>query len=216
MPRMARTVVPGIPLHVVQRGINRNPCFFAERDYSTYLRYVSNFASRFECSIHAYCLMTNHVHLLITPSSAEGCALFMKRLGQCYVQTVNKRLERTGTLWEGRFHSCLVDSDHYVLACYRYIELNPVRAGLVNTPCQYAWSSYSTNAAGDMHSFIRRHGAYESLGNDEAARARAYRELCEGSLSDSVLKEIRAATRAGSKVGAPRPLRGRPARCKDS
>ena len=215
MPRIARTVVPGLPLHVVQRGINRQDCFFAQSDYSTYLRYVSAFSARFGCSIHAYCLMTNHVHLLLTPGSAHACALFMKRLGQCYVQTVNKRLRRTGTLWEGRFHSSLIDSDNYVIACYRYIELNPVRAGLSSTPEDYPWSSYGVNSKGGVRSFLRRHPAYENLASNNEARAMRYRELCEMQFDDCTLQEIRAATRAGTPVGMPRPPRGRPAQAKD-
>src|SRR5262245_51438159 len=144
MPRVARAVLAGLPVHVVQRGINRQQCFFSEGDYSTYLRFLAEFALRFGCAVHAYCLMTNHVHLLVTPETPESCALMMKNLGQRYVQTVNRRLERSGTLWEGRFKSGIVQSDGYVLACYRYIELNPVRAGMVKDPAQYRWSSYSS------------------------------------------------------------------------
>ena len=107
MPRVARSVVVDCALHVVQRGINRSPCFFSSNDYHTYLRHLAVFSARFDCSVHAYCLMTNHVHLLVTPHTANACALLMKNLGQHYVQGVNHRLHRTGTLWEGRFYSCL-------------------------------------------------------------------------------------------------------------
>jgi putative transposase len=153
--------------------------------------------------------MTNHVHLLLTPHSPEACALFMKRLGQCYVQTVNKRLQRTGTLWEGRFYSCPVPSDAYVLACYRYIELNPVRANIVQAPSEYPWSSYAANTRTGS-TFVRRHDAYRSLGLDDDAQALAYRNLCENKLDAAIINQIRWATRAGCAVGSPKPPRGRP------
>ena len=155
MPRGARAVLVDHPLHVVQRGINRNACFFADTDYRTYLRYLAEFSTRFSCSVHAYCLMTNHVHLLLTPHTPDACARLMKNLGQCYVQGVNQRLRRTGTLWEGRFHSCLVTAERYVLACYRYIELNPVRAGMVAAPGEYRWSSYRANAEARPDALLR-------------------------------------------------------------
>jgi len=214
MPRAARSVLINCPLHVVQRGINRGPCFFAEGDYATYLRYLAIFSARFGCSVHAYCLMTNHVHLLLTPHTASACALLMKNLGQCYVQGVNHRLCRTGTLWEGRFHSCLVSSESYVLACYRYIELNPVRAGMVAAPDQYRWSSYGANAEGEVDGFLRSHAAYESLGREADQRARAYKGLCEDGLPMFVVEEIRKATRIGCVVGTRRRSRGRPPKAK--
>jgi putative transposase len=212
MPRLARSVVRGIPLHIVQRGINRNPCFFAGTDYAWYLRFLQRFSERFGCSVHAYCLMTNHVHLLVTPQAQDACALMMKNLGQCYVQAVNKRLERSGTLWEGRFHSCMVQSDSYVLACYRYIELNPVRAGLVTAPNEYRWSSYAENSGCGIGSSVQPHPAFEALGTDASQRSRAYKELCASAPSPLVVEEIRKATRIGCVVGDVRRNRGRPPR----
>jgi putative transposase len=207
MPRTARVVLVDCPLHVVQRGINRNDCFFSESDYRTYLRYLADFSVRFGCSVHAYCLMTNHVHLLLTPHGADSCAMLMKRLGQCYVQTVNHRLGRTGTLWEGRFHSSLVTSDSYLLNCYCYIERNPVRAGMVISPDQYPWSSHGANAGG--HSgFVRAHPAYQSVG------VTAYKRMCEEEVPDPVLDEIRKAIRIGCAVGAKRRKKGRPVKAK--
>src|SRR5262245_45559119 len=120
MPRVARCVVAGSSLHVVQRGINLQQCFFSESVYSTYRRLLVELCTRFNCLLHAYCLMTNHVHLLVTPNTQDSCALLMKNLGQRYVQIINRKMERTGTLWEGRFKSCVVSSETYVLACYRY------------------------------------------------------------------------------------------------
>jgi putative transposase len=210
MPRLARSVIPGFPLHVVQRGINRNPCFFASADYDLYLDCLAQSAARFACSVHAYCLMSNHIHLLLTPREENACGLFMKHLGQRYVQTINRRLSRTGTLWEGRFHSCPVRSDNYVLACYRYIELNPVRAGMVGTPAEYSWSSYCANAQGGAGGLLQPHLAYEALGSDPDKRASAYKELCKTALPLSDIQSIRKATRVGAVIGAPRRSRGRP------
>lgn len=208
MPRAARAVLVGYPLHVVQRGINRNACFFADGDYRAYLRYLAEFSARFACSVHAYCLMTNHVHLLLTPHSRDACALLMKNLGQCYVQGVNHRLGRTGTLWEGRFHSSLVTSDSYLLACYRYIERNPVRAGMVPAPDDYPWSSYRANAEGRRDVFVRPHPAYQNVGKD------AYKKMCEEDVPASVLNEIRKAIRVGCAVGTRRRAPGRPRKAK--
>lgn len=210
MPRVARSVVAGLSLHVVQRGINRQQCFFSESDYSTYLRFLSQFCLRFDCALHAYCLMTNHIHLLLTPNNENGCALLMKNLGQRYVQMVNKKLGRTGTLWEGRFRSCVVSSETYALACYRYIELNPVRAGMVAVPYAYRWSSYRANAQGDPLSLVSPHPAYEALGSDNQQRLVAYRLLCEGPPPEAILDEIRKATRIGCVAGKKREEKGRP------
>jgi putative transposase len=200
----------GLPLHVVQRGVNRQQCFFSEADYSTYLKFLREFSARFRCSLHAYCLMTNHVHLLLTPEAPSSCALMMKNLGQQYVQRLNRRLERTGTLWEGRFKSGIVQSEAYVLACYRYIELNPVRAGIVSSPADYRWSSYSSNALGMPSGLLRSHPAYEALALDEPRRKSAYRLLCEDAPPSPVVEEIRRATRLGYAMGTSRRGRGRP------
>lgn len=204
MPRAARTVVVGYPLHITQRGIDGNDCFFSESDYHTYLRYLAEFSVRFHCSVHAYCLMTNHVHLLLTPHEMASCARLMKHLGQCYVQTVNFRLGRTGTLWEGRFHSSLVMSDSYLIACYRYVERNPVRARMVQAPDDYPWSSHRTNSGRSPDGFITPHDAYRAIGVE------AYKAMCSSELAPAVLDEIRRATRLDCAVGAQRRGRGRP------
>ena len=212
MPRTARCVIAGLPLHVVQRGINRQPCFFSPADHGVYLRFLQIFATEFACPVHAYCLVTNHVHLCLTPAAADACALLMKKLGQCYVQYVNSTLKRTGTLWEGRFRSCMVNSDAYVLACYRYIELNPVRAGMVSAPAEYQWSSYRVNAEGVADRLITPHAAYDGLGTDEARRRTAYKMLCQSPPPQPVMDDIRKATRRGVVAGAVRRARGRPAK----
>jgi putative transposase len=210
MPRIARAVIVDYPLHVVQRGINRSDCFFRESDYLTYLEYLRRFAERFGCSVHAYCLMTNHVHLLLTPHAPTACGQLMKNLSQHYVQRTNYRLKRSGTLWEGRFHSSLVLSENYALACYRYIETNPVRARITATAREYRWSSYRANGEGHVDSLIRPHAAYTALGLDAAQTARAYAGLCAQVLPEEVIDEIRKAIRIGSAIGARRRKRGRP------
>jgi putative transposase len=204
MPRTARVIFPNCPLHVVQRGINRNDCFFCEDDYRDYLGYLAEFSARFQCSVHAYCLMTNHVHLLLTPRTLDACALLMKNLGQQYVQGVNHRLGRSGTLWEGRYFSGLVTSDSYLLLCYRYVERNPVRAHMVPVPGEYPWSSYRTNAGPRRDEFVTPHPAYRTVGRD------AYRAMCDEEISERALEEIRKATRLGHAIGARRRGRGRP------
>ena len=148
MPRRARLSIPGIPWHIIQRGNNRSVCFYAEEDYRLNLHYLEEFSAKFGCVVHAYVLMTNHAHLLLTPQRADSAALLMKSLGQRYVQYINHTYHRSGTLWVGRFRSCLTQTEDYVLACYRYIELNPVRAGMVVRPQDYRWSSYHANALG--------------------------------------------------------------------
>ncbi len=201
MSRIARVVVPGVALHVRHRGHNRAACFFGDSDYAFYLRLLGQFSRESGCGVHAYCLMPNHVHLLLTPGTADSCALMMKRLAQCYTQHVNRAYERCGSLWEGRFRSCPVTSERYALACYRYVELNPVNAGMVKHPAQYRWSSYRTNAEGRADGFIEPHPAYPG--------AAAYRGLFEQDLEQSVVDDLRKATNSGFVVGSLRKRRGR-------
>ena len=215
MPRTARFIVPGVTVHVVQRGHDRHDCFFDESDYRAYLGYLSEFAVRFRCAVHAYCLMTNHVHLLVTPRAEDSCAWMMKNVGQQHVQRINSRRRRTGTLWESRFYSCPVSSERYVLACYRYIELNPVRAGMVVRPEEYPWSSYGGNSRGDPNGVLTAHDAYMAIAQETQSRAAAYRALCDESLDTEVLDQIRKATRGGYAVGAARRPRGRPRQCRN-
>lgn len=146
MPRMKRLDLPGMAQHVIQRGNDRQACFFQETDYLRYLQDLHEAALHQACSIHAYVLMTNHVHLLVTPRTEGGVSRMMQALGRRYVRYVNDSSGRTGTLWEGRYKASLVDDERYVLACYRYIELNPVRAGMVAAPDEYRWSSHAANA----------------------------------------------------------------------
>lgn len=204
MPRRARLALSGIPWHIIQRGNNRSVCFHAEDDYQFYLHYLKEFADKFGCVVHAYVLMTNHVHLLLTPAREDSTALMMKHLGQRYVQYVNRSYRRTGTLWEGRFRSCLTQSEDYVLACYRYIELNPVRAGMVVKPQDYRWSSYHANGLGRASALVRPHDEYLRLGGDVAERQQAYRALFRAHVDESLTDEIRDATNGNFALGGER------------
>src|SRR5688500_2870931 len=171
MPRRGRIMLAGIPVHVRQRGNNRAPCFLTDEDRKFYLLQLGRSLGRYGCELHAYCLMTNHVHLLLTPTRAESCALLMKHQGQLHSQYFNKLYKRTGSLWEGRFRSCLVQSERYLLTCYCYVELNPVRAGLVDEPAKYPWSSFAENMTGSPGGFIKAHAEYLRLGRDAHERA---------------------------------------------
>jgi putative transposase len=191
MPRPHRLDLPGITLHVVQRGNNRQPCFFRERDYAYYLDTLGELLEQFACRLHAYVLMTNHVHLMLTPAEAGAVSRLMQSLGARYVGYVNASRERTGTLWEGRFKSCPVDGAMYALACLRYIELNPVRAGMVASPAEYRWSSFRHNAFGRADPLVTSHAALQELAMDEGLRREKYRELIESGLAQSELEAIR-------------------------
>lgn len=215
MPRGPRLVLPDVPLHLVQRGVNRQPCFFAPRDYADYLRLLSVFADEYGCMVHAYCLMTNHVHLLLTPLEHDACARMMKQLNQCYVQRLNKAMGRSGTLWQGRFHSSIVATERYVLTCYRYIELNPVRAGLVGQARDYQWSSHRANAEGERDPIVAAHPTYLALGDTSPGRASAYRALFDLPPPEKDAEAIRKATRGGYRIGEERRRRGRQPRQRD-
>ena len=203
-------VLPGVALHIVQRGNNRNACFFSNGDRLAYLRLLLEYSCQTRCLVHAYCLMTNHVHLLVTPSQPDACGRLMKSVGQHYVEHVNRVHGRTGTLWEGRFKSSVVASADYVLACYRYIELNPVRAGLSSHARGYQWSSYGCNAEGRPDSLVAPHPIYVALEDIPDARMRAYSGLVDVPMDGETLKEIRSAARNGRALGSERRSRGRP------
>lgn len=204
MARRARLSVAGIPWHIIQRGNNRAVCFHAEEDYRRYLNDLDEQSKRFNCAIHAYVLMTNHVHLLLTPQKTDSAGQMMKHLGQRYVQYVNRAYRRSGTLWEGRFRSCLTQSEDYVLACYRYIELNPVRAGMVRHPRDYRWSSFHANGDGKQGALVTPHEQYLSLARNDAARREAYRALFKAHLDPEVISQIRSATNGNVVLGSKR------------
>jgi len=202
MPRRPRIILPEIPLHLIQRGNNRQACFFADDDYLVYLDWLDEYSKKSHCTIHAYVLMTNHVHLLITPRAMNAAGELMKRLGQRYVQYVNRTYRRSGTLWEGRFRSCMTQEEDYVLSCYRYIELNPVRANMVEHPAEYRWSSYRANAQGESSSFVVPHALYKALGCGDDACQSAYRELFRYHLDPRMVDEIRTATNGNYALGS--------------
>lgn len=204
MPRLPRFDVPGMAQHIVQRGNDRLPCFAAELDYIRYLQDLRDVARENEVAIHAYVLMTNHVHLLVTPAKHGDVGRMMQALGRRYVAYFNGRYRRTGTLWEGRYKSCLVDSEEYVLRCYRYIELNPLRAKMVSTPSDYRWSSYRHNAEGIGGLLVKPHAAYLALGNTEADRCRFYSALVSEVLMETQLVEIRSYLQQGRVLGSQR------------
>ena len=201
MPRRPRLAVPGIPWHIIQRGNNRDACFYDEMDYRYYLETLKEQADKYQCRIHAYVLMTNHVHLLVTPEAVDSAALMMKYLGQRYVQYINRTYRRSGTLWEGRFKSCLAQDETYVLTCHRYIELNPVRANMVDHPRDYVWSSYLANAEGQHNPLLTPHPEYQRLGRSDTDRLTAYRALFNAHLDPDTLKTIRTATNGNYVLG---------------
>ena len=201
MPRRARVAIAKVPWHIIQRGNNRSACFFSEEDYLLYLRLLKQQSLKHGCAIHAYCLMTNHVHLLLTPEEASGPSLMMKNLGQCFVQYINRTYERSGTLWEGRFKSCLAQDENYAMHCCRYIELNPVRANMVRYPGDYPWSSFRHNAGGLENDLITPHRSYMSLGGNALHRRRAYRSMVESGLSEELVRSIRSATNGNFVLG---------------
>ncbi len=201
MPRRARLALPNVPLHIIQRGNNRQACFYADQDYRFYLDWLREHADKIGCRVHAYVLMTNHVHLLISAERPDAPGALMKALGQRYVQYVNRTYRRSGTLWEGRFRSCLTQEEGYLLACQRYIELNPVRANMVAHPAEYRWSSYRANAQGEPDALLKPHALYRTLGKDAASREAAYRELFRYQLEPGLVDEIRRATNGNYALG---------------
>ena len=201
MPRRARLALPNVPQHLIQRGNNRQACFFADEDYNFYLEWLAEYAGKTGCRIHAYVLMTNHVHLLLSAEQTGAAGMLMKALGQRYVQYVNRTYRRSGTLWEGRFRSCLTQGEAYLLACHRYIELNPVRAVMVEHPAEYRWSSYRANAQGEPDALLHPHLLYLALGSDAASRQAAYRELFRLELEPGLVDEIRRATNGNFALG---------------
>ena len=204
MPRQRRLDLPGVPQHVIQRGNNRQPCFLREQDYRCYLSQLGEAALACGCRIHAYVLMTNHVHLLMTPEAAGAVARAMQSLGRRYVGYFNGTYRRSGTLWEGRYKSCLVDSERYLLTCYRYIELNPVRAAMVVAPDDYVWSSYRANAGGRPDGLIHPHDEYAQLGRTVEERCAAYRALFLEVIGEDRMNEIRAYVQQQRALGTSR------------
>ena len=200
MPRRARMYLPDFPYHIVQRGNNREACFIELENYHYYLELWKEASSRYGVSVHAYCLMTNHVHILATPQEKTSISNTMKVVGSRYAQYINKKYKRTGTLWEGRHRSSLVQTEKYFLTCCRYIELNPVTANMVKRPEEYKWSSYGSNAWGD-DSWLLQHEEYKRLGATREQRCQNYRMLFKGHVEPADIDLIRKAAHYCQPVG---------------
>lgn len=202
MARLPRLYASGCAHHIIQRGNNRAPCFLESGDRQRYLAILSKAAIQNQVDIHAYVLMTNHVHMLVSPQNPESCGRMMQSLGRRYVRFFNDRYDRTGTLWEGRYKSTLVDTDTYFLTVANYIEQNPVRAHMVSHPADYNWSSYAANALGESDPLVTPHALYLSLGHTRLERQKRYRQLFQHDLATHILHDLREATNKGWAFGS--------------
>ncbi len=220
MPRQARIDLPGFPVHAVQRGVNRGAVFVDDADRRHFLALMGKSCREHGIALHAYVLMSNHVHMLATASAAGAMSAWMHGLNLCYAQWFNRRHERTGPLWESRFKSCLVDSDAYVLTVHRYIELNPVRAGLCDRPDAYRWSSARGNLGLRQDALLTQHPTLHHLADDPASTFARYGEWLSMPLPPGDIDRIRTSTRQGRAFGDLRfeamleRTLGRPIRCR--
>lgn len=201
MSRLGRYFVADQPLHVIQRGNNRQAIFFTDDDYQLYRGWLGETAKTYGCSLHAYVLMTNHVHLLLTPRDKDSLPRMMQSLGRRYVRTINKLYGRSGTLWEGRYRAAPIDGDTYFFACCRYIELNPVRARMAKHPGDYPWSSYRAHALGEADQLVSESVQFQRLGRTAVERQKSYRALFRNKLDVSLIDDLRAATNGGWAFG---------------
>ena len=201
MPRRPRIDLPGNPQHIIQRGVDRQPVFFSDDDCSFFLDLLNAYTQKRSILLHAYCLMTNHIHLVLTAPSARELGGLMQDMGRRYVQYVNRTYKRSGGLWQGRYKSSYIQTERCLLACQRYVELNPVRAEMVRQPADYRWSSFHANALGEPNPLITPHQEYLNLGVSEEKRLQIYRELFATQGDDPDWKLIRAATQQGVVVG---------------
>lgn len=202
MPRRPRVTLPGYPHHIIQRGSNRQAVFKAKLDYQNYLQRLYDSLEKYECYLHAYVLMTNHIHLIITPPEENSIPNTMKRLGSGYASYFNHCYWRTGPLFEGRYKSAVIESEQYLLTCMKYIELNPVRAGIVKNPSEYRWSSFHANALGEHSTLVTPHTEYLRLGDNKEKRLRSYLALYETSLDEQALHTIREGTYKNTVLGS--------------
>ncbi|MCK4743169.1 MAG: transposase [Sulfuriflexus sp.] len=202
MARLKRICLPGIPQHIIQRGNNRQVCFIDDNDFAAYAHWLDKYAKQHKVAIHAWVFMTNHVHLLVTPNTNEGISKVMQALGRDYVRYFNNKHGRTGTLWEGRFKSCVIDRENYLFTCQQYIEMNPVRAGMVENPEDYIWSSYGSSALGRKTALWMPHPIYNLLGNSTTERTNNYRAMFKQKLAANTLSAIRTALNQGMVLGS--------------
>jgi putative transposase len=201
MARLPRITPAGIPVHLIQRGNNRQACFVSDEDHGAYAGWLREYSTKYRVNIHAWVMMTNHVHLLCTPLQEGAVSSMMQALGRRYVRYFNFEYRRSGTLWEGRYKSCLVQEERYLLEVYKYIERNPVRAKMVTDPGEYRWSSYQINGLGKVSDLCVPHPEYQSLGVDPLERQKNYRGLFVHHVDDGLLEEIRQNTHKGMAVG---------------
>jgi putative transposase len=201
MPRKPRFFLPGVPVHVVQRGHSREPVFIEDNDYLAYLRWLKEGAERYKVDVHAYVLMTNHIHILATAQDSDGITRMMQYLGRHYVPYINHTYGSSGSIWEGRYKASLIHDEEYLLTCMRYIELNPVRADMVRSPAHYRWSSYRHNGQGKEDELVKPHALYFALSRTKPARLEAYKALFKAHLDEGVLDEIRSAWQTGTPLG---------------
>ncbi len=201
MARLPRISPVGVPVHVYQRGNNRQVCFGEMEDYKAYLGCLKQYSEKYAVAIHSWVLMTNHIHLLCTPRQDGAISLMMQSVGRRYVQYFNNQYHRSGTLWEGRYKSCLVQAEKYLIEVYRYIELNPVRAKMVEDPSEYVWSSYPINALGKSSALCTPHPEYLRLGATKERRLKAYRALFSYHVEGDLLEEIRSSVNKGMALG---------------
>ncbi|MCB1772804.1 MAG: transposase [Gammaproteobacteria bacterium] len=201
MARRRRLTPPRIPQHIIQRGNNRQSCFAGDVDFAAYANWLHEAAEKYEVALHAWVLMSNHVHLLATPVTDDGISRMMQHIGRRYVRHFNRSHQRTGTLWEGRFKSCLIHADRYLLTCQRYIELNPVRAGMVKHPADYPWSSYPANGLNKPLRMWTAHRIWLDLGSTDEQRAENYRGLFDEQLEKEELRKIRQTVNTGLLLG---------------
>jgi len=201
MARLSRIVVPNQPVHIMHRGNNRQDIFESEEDMGRITEDIAHALSKSDCHLHAYVIMTNHLHLLITPADKIQLSKFMQTMANRYVRYFNATRNRTGTIWEGRFKSCLVDSESYLFTLYRYIEMNPVKANMVKNITDYPWSSYRHNALGEKNSLITEHKMYQDLGESSALRSENYLKIFDTLNTEEQEQQITEATMRGEVYG---------------
>ncbi len=201
MARLPRITPVDVPVHIIQRGNNRQVCFVSPDDHVAYVCWLKEYSGKYGVDIHAWVMMTNHVHLLCTPRRTGAVSSMIQSLGRRYVRYFNYEYQRTGTLWEGRYKSCLIQADLYLLEVYRYIELNPVRAEMVTDPGKYCWSSYQMNALGKKSDLCTPHPVYLDLGKNPEDRRSTYKKLFCHHIDGELLKDIRTNVNSGMVVG---------------
>jgi putative transposase len=201
MPRHTRFCPAGFPVHIIQRGNNRQACFTCDQDIAAYAHWLDEGSVKYGVAIHGWVFMTNHTHLLLTPTSDDGISRLMQYLGRLYVRRFNYRYTRTGTLFDGRYKSSMVQDDQYLLNCLQYMELNPVRAGIVKDPGDYTWSSYKSHAFGKNIGMWTPHPLYLGLGSTHKSRQNFYREIINEALTIEAIAKIRHCANTGLVLG---------------